>query len=172
MDCCLSRDYKLKQTLSDETEFAVIKCRTPEYSAKYIHALAYADDIALILESADPAESVLRNLELNSQQIGLSIEKKTKVLHLGYDSQQRNISLSNGIINGTCNTFNYRGIDTTKGSEVVHNRVLKARGGAHYLTPIFNSSATDVIKLRLFRSAVETILCLWLGISASFAIFM
>ena len=153
-------DYILRQTLSDETGFVVRKSRGTRYPAKYIHALAYADDIALISESADSAESVLRNLELNSQQIGLSInEKKTKVLHLGYVSQQRNISLSNGIIIGTCNNFNYLGIDTTKGSEVVYNRVLKAWGAAHHLTPIFNSSATDVIKLRLFRSAIETILC-------------
>ena len=75
-------DYILRQTLSDETGFVVRKSRSTRFLAKYIHALAYADDIALISESADSAEPVLRNLELNSQQIGLLLMRRRSRLSI------------------------------------------------------------------------------------------
>ena len=46
--------------------------------------IAYINCIALILESSDSAEAVLQKLDLNSQQISLSINKKTKVDHFEY----------------------------------------------------------------------------------------
>ena len=104
-------DYALKKTLQDDVGFVVRKRNGRRHPAIYIGVLSYADDICLLAESIDDVECSLHRLETSAAEIGLTINNKTKAMHLGQASD-RHVRFANGDPVDSCDQFEYLGVST------------------------------------------------------------
>ena len=128
------------------------------HPAVTLTALAYADDVAITIDSASGAESTLRRLQFHSEAIRLKLNAaKAKVLHVGYESDPDKILPFNGTTMDVCDIYNYLGLPTLSSKVVIHHRFAAAWSAIGKLRPMFHSTAPDALKIKLFKSAVETI---------------
>jgi hypothetical protein len=89
--------------------------------------------------------------------VGLGVNAtKTKVLHIGFDSSPP-LLLPTGEPIAVCEDYTYLGSRLMSPDGILAERRAQAWRGAYLLRPLFNSSARDALKVRLFRSAVEPI---------------
>ena len=121
-------------------------------------ALAYADDVAITSDSASGAERTLRRSQFHSEAIGLKLNAaKTKVLHVGYESDPEPILTVDRMTIDVCDIHNYLGLPTLS-SNVGSRQIFAAIWSAIVeLCPIFHLTVPDALKIKLFKSAVETI---------------
>ena len=69
----LQVDYILRQSLVDEDGFTLKLANGRRHPAVTLSALAYADDVAITGDSASGAESTLRQLQFQSEAVGLKL---------------------------------------------------------------------------------------------------
>ena len=144
-------DYALKKTLQNDVGFVVRKRNSRRHPAIYVGVFAYADDICLLAESIDDVECSLHRLETSAAEIGLTINyNKTKSMHLGQASV-RHVRFANGDPVGSCDKFEYLGVPTSNAETLFRSRLSMAWAAATKLRSIFNSNATDAIKIGLCR---------------------
>ena len=82
---------------------------------------------------------------------------KTKVLHVVYESDSEPILTLVGMTIEVCDIYNYLGLPTLSSIVVIRQRFAAACSAIGKLHPIFHSTAPDILKIKLFKSAVETI---------------
>ena len=106
-------------------------------------ALAYANDFAIASESASSAESTLRRLQFHSEASGLKLNAaKTKILHVGYESDPEPILTLDGT---TIDIYNYLGLPTLSSKVVIRLRFAAALSAIGKLRPMFHSMAPDAL---------------------------
>lgn len=121
-------------------------------------ALAYADDIALLCRDPPAAQRALTRLSEEAARVGLEVNaRKTKMLHFGFGDTPA-LLLPSGETIAFCENFTYLGSRVMIPDVILVERKAKAWRAAYLLRALFNSSARDALKVRLFRSAVEPIL--------------
>ena len=121
-------------------------------------ALAYAEDVAITSDSASGAESTLRRLQFHSEAIGLKLNAaKTKVLHVGYESDPKPILTLDGTTIDVCDIYNYLGLPTLSSKVFIRQRFATAWSAIGKLRPMFHSTVPDALIIKHFKSAVETI---------------
>ena len=112
-------DYILRQSLVDEDRFTLKPTNGRRHPAVTVTALSYADDVAITSDSASGAESTLRRLQFHSEAICFKLNAaKTKVLHVGYDSDPEPILILDGTTIDVCDINNYLGLPVTTGHPV------------------------------------------------------
>ena len=117
--------------------------------------LAYADDVAITTESANGADGTLRRLQFYSEAIGLKLN--AKVLHVGYESDPEPILTLHGTTIDVCEIHSYLGLPTLSSNVVIRQRFASAWLAIGVLRPMIHSMAPDALKIKLFKSAVETL---------------
>ena len=104
-------DCILRQSFVDEDRFTLKPANGCRHPAVTLTALAYADDVAIASNSASGAERTLRRLQFHSDAIGLKLNAaNTKVLHVGYESDDEPILTLDGTTIDVCDIYNYRGL--------------------------------------------------------------
>ncbi|KAL8586622.1 hypothetical protein ACOMHN_040130 [Nucella lapillus] len=153
-------DSVLRQTLREEDGFTVKWRQRSRHPETKLCALAHADDIAIILDTPDGAERTLHRLVSSASRVGLEINKpKTEVIHIGDSDSSGPTTFPCGRRVSECSEFKYLGVSTASPSHVVDARFDQAWSAMSALKPIFTSKVTERIKIRLFRAAIESILC-------------
>ena len=152
-------DYILRQSLVDEDGFTLKPANSRRHPAVTLTALACADDVAITSDSASGAESTIRRLQFHSEAIGRKLNAaKTKVLHVGYESDPEPILTLEGTTIDVCDIYNYFGLPTLSSKVVIRQRFFAAAWSAiGKLRPMFHSTAPNALKIKLFKSTVETI---------------
>ena len=118
-------DYILRQSLGDEDGFTVKPANGRKHPVFAFTALACADDVAINSDSARGAERILRRLQTHSEAIDLKLNAaKTKVLHVGYESDPEPILSLDGTAIDACDIYNYLGL-TTLSSNVVIRQIRR-----------------------------------------------
>ena len=136
-------NYILTQSLVDEDGFTFKPTNGRRYPGVRLTALAYADDVAITGESANGAESTLRRLQFYSEAIGLKLNAaKTKILHVGYESDPEPILTLDGM---TIDIYNYLGLPTLSSKIVIRLRFAAALSAIGKLRPMFHSMAPDAL---------------------------
>ena len=79
----------------------------------------------------------------------------TKVLHAGYESDPEPILTLDGTTIDVCHINNYLGLPTHSSKVVIRHIFFAAWSAIGKLRHRFNSTAPDVLKIKLFKSAVE-----------------
>ena len=119
--------------------------------------LAFADDIALMEDTVNKAESLLHKIEITTQNIGLFFNaSKTKAMHFNL-SLKSHIHAMNGDEIEKVDDFLYLG-GYTNSSREINTRIGKSWGALNSLEKIWNSHITTETKVRIFKSTVESIL--------------
>ena len=114
--------------------------------------------VAITSDSASGAERTLCRFQFHSEVIGLKLNAaKTKVLHVGYESDHEPILTLDGTTIDVCEIYKYLGLLTLSSKLVIHQRFVATWSTIGKLRPMFHSTAPDALKIKLFKLAVKTI---------------
>ena len=122
-----------------------------------IAELAFADDIALMEDTINIAESLLHKIETETHNIGLFLNaSKTEAMHLN-PSVKSHIHAMNGDEIEKVDDFLYLG-GYTNSSREINTRIGKSWGALNFREKIWSSRITTETEVRIFKSTVESIL--------------
>jgi hypothetical protein len=152
-------DLVLREALREDDGFVIANRISSRSLGCRLTCLGYADDIALTCCGPAAAQRALVRLAEESERVGLQINSnKTEVLHVGISATPPPIRMPDGQVIVECSEFTYLGVLVMDPEAAIESRKQKAWRASHQLRSIFTSCASDDVKLRLFRAAVEPIL--------------
>ena len=140
-------DYVLRTSIDKirENGFVLTKKRSKRYPAKTIIDANYADDLALLANTPNQAETLLHSLERAAAGIGLHINAH-KTEYMCY-KQTGNITTLDGASLRLVDKFTYLGSSVSSTENNIDTRLI-----------IWKSDLTDKMKRSFFQAAVVTIL--------------
>ena len=119
-------DYVLRTSIDNirENDFMLTKKRSRMYPAKTITDADYADDIALLANTPNQAETILHSLERAAAGIGLHVNAhKTEFMCF---NQKGDISTLNGTLLKLVDKFTYLGSSVSSIEKDIDTRLMKA----------------------------------------------
>ena len=139
-----------------ENSFELTKKRSRRYPAKTITDADYADDIAILANTPNQAETLLHSLERAAAGIGLRVNAhKTECMCY---NRTGDISTLHGTPLKLVDKFTYLGSSVSSTEKDVDTRLTKAWTAINWLLIIWKSDLTDKMKHRFFQAAVVSIL--------------
>ena len=126
------------------------------YPAKTITDADYADDIVILANTPDQAETLLYSLERAAAGIGLYVNAH-KTEYVCYN-QTADISTLDGIPLKLVDKFTYLGSSIESTEKDIDTRLTKAWTAINRLSIIWKSDLTDKMKRSFFQAAVTSIL--------------
>ena len=154
-------DYALRNAINGkeaELGLQISRKRSRRSPAKYVTDLDFADDIALISEEIQQAQSLLKRVEEACSEVGLRMNaKKTKVLQFN-QKQQAIITSKDGNVLEVVHDFKYLGSmmnDTDNDIKVRKGMTWRA---CNKMEKIWKTNLKRELKIRLLTSTVEAIL--------------
>ena len=147
-------DYVLRTSIDKirENGFELTKRRSKRYPAKTITDADYADDLALLANTPNQAETLLHSLERAAAGIGLHVNaNKTEYMCC-------NIATLDGASLKLVDKFTYLGSSVSSTEKDIDTRLTKAWTAIDRLSIIWKSDLTDKMKRSFFQAAVVSIL--------------
>ena len=151
-------DYVLRTSIDKikENAFELTKKRSRMYPAKTITDADYADDIAILANTPNQAETLLHSLERAAAGIGLHANPlKTEYMCF---NQTGDISTLDGSSLKLIDKFTYQGSSASSIEKDIDTRLTKAWTAIDKLSIIWKSDLTDKMKRSFFQAAVVFIL--------------
>ena len=139
-----------------ENGFQLTKKRSRRYPAKTITDTDYADDIAILANTPDQAETLLHSLEQAAAGIGLYVNAH-KTEYMCYN-QTGDISTLDGTPLKLVDKFTYLGSSVESTEKDIDTRLTKAWTAINRLSIIWKSDLTDKMKRSFFQAAITSIL--------------
>ena len=136
--------------------FELTKKRSWMYPAKTITEADYADDIAILANTPNQAETLQHSLERAAAGIGLYV-KAHKTEYMCFN-QTGDISTLDGTPLKLVDKFTYLGRSVASTEKDIDKRLTKAWTAIHRLSIIWKSDLTDKMKRSFFQAAVASIL--------------
>ena len=130
--------------------------KSRRYPATTITDADYADDIAILANTPDQAETLLHSLERAAASIGLHVNAH-KTEYMCYN-QTGDISTLEGTPLKLVNKFTYLGSSVESTEKDIETRLTKAWTAINRLSIIWKSDLTDKMKRSFFQAAVTSIL--------------
>ena len=151
-------DYVLRTSIDKikENGFELTKKRSKRYPATTIPDADYADDIAILANTPDQAETLLHSLERAAASIGLYVNAH-KTEYMCYN-QTGDISTLEGTPLKLVDKFTYLGSSVESTEKDIETRLTKAWIAINRLSIIWKSDLTDKMKRSFFQAAVTSIL--------------
>ena len=151
-------DYVLRTSIDKikENGFELTKKRSRRYPAKTITDADYADDIAMLANTPNQAETLLHSLERAATGIGLYVNAH-KTEYMCYN-QTGDISTLDGTPLKLVDKFTYIGSSVASTKKDIDTRLTKAWTAINRLLIIWKSDLTDKMKCSFFQAAVASIL--------------
>ena len=151
-------DYVLRTSIDKirENGFQLTKRRSKRYPAKTITDADYADDLALLANTPNQAETLLHSLERAAAGIGLHVNAN-KTEYMCYN-QTGNITTLDGASLKLVNKFTYLGSSVSSTEKDIDTQLTKAWTAIDRLSIIWKSDLTDKMKRSFFQAAVVSIL--------------
>ena len=151
-------DYVLRTSIDKikENGFELTKKRSRRYPATTITDADYADDIAILANTPDQAETLLHSLERAAASIGLYVNAH-KTEYMCYN-QTGDFSTLEGTPLKLVDKFTYLGSSVESTEKDIETRLTKAWTAINRLSIIWKSDLTDKMKHSFFQAAVTSIL--------------
>ena len=151
-------DYVLRTSIDNirEKGFVLTKKRSRRYPAKTITDADYADDIALLANTPNQAETLEHRLERAAAGIGLHVNaQKTEFMCF---NQKGDISTLDGTSLKLVDKFTYLGSNVSSTEKDIDTQLTKAWTAINRLSTIWKSNLSDKMKRSFFQAAVVSIL--------------
>ena len=151
-------DYVLRTSIDKirENGFELTKKRRRRYPSKIITDDDYTDDIAILANTPNQAETLLHSLERAAIGIGLHVNAhKTEYMCF---NQAGDISTLEGTSLKLVDKFTYLGSSVSSTEKDIDTRLTKAWTAIDKLSIIWKSNLTDKVKCSFFQVAVVSIL--------------
>ena len=139
-----------------ENSFELTKKRSRRYPAKTITDADYADDIAILANTPNQAETPLHSLERAAVGIGLH-DNAHKMEYMCYN-QASDISTQDGTSLKLVDKFTYLGSSVSSTEKDIDTRLTKAWTANDRLSIIWKSDLINKMKRSFFQAAVVSIL--------------
>ena len=153
----MDRSQKLiNPFVSETTEFAYFCKSGRRCPAKTITDAEYADDIAILANTPNQAETLLHSLKRAATGIGLHVSAH-KTEYMCYN-QTGDISTLGGTPLKLLDKFTYLGSSVSSTEKDIDTRLTKAWTAIDRLSIIWRSDLTDKMKRSFFQAAVVSIL--------------
>ena len=151
-------DYVLRASIDKirENGFELTKKRSKRYPTKTITDADYADDLTLLANTPNQAETLLHSLERAAAGIGLHVNAH-KTEYMCYN-QTGNITTLDGASLRLVDKFTYLGSSVSSTENDIDTRLTKAWTAIDRLSIIWKSDLTDEMKRSFFQAAVVSIL--------------
>ena len=151
-------DYVLRTSIDKirEKGFELTKKRSRKHPAKTITDADYADDIAILANTHNQAETLLHSLERAATGICLHVNAH-KTEYICYD-QTGDITTLDGHLLKLVDKFTYLGSNVSSTEKDIDTRLTKAWTANDRLSIIWKSDLTDKMKRSFFQAAVVSIL--------------
>ena len=151
-------DYVLRTSIDKirENSFELTKKRSWRYRAKTITDADYADDIAILANTPNQAETLLHSLERAATGICLHVNIH-KTEYMCYN-QTGDISTLDGTSLKLVDKFTYLGSSVSSTEKDIDTWLTKAWTALDRLSIIWRSDPTDKMKRSFFQAAVVSIL--------------
>ena len=151
-------DYALRTSIDKirENGFELTKKRNRRYPAKTITDADYADDIAILANTLNQAETLQHSLERAAAGIGLYVNAH-KTEYMCYN-QTGDISTLDGTPLKLDDKFTFLGSSVTSTEKDIDTWLTKAWRAINRLSIIWKSDLTDKMKRSFFQAAVVSIL--------------
>ena len=145
-------DYVLRTSIDKikENGFELTKKRSRRYPATTITDADYADDIAILANTPDQAETLLHSLERAAASIGLHVNAH-KTEYMCYN-QTGDISTLEGTPLKLVDKFTYLGSSVELTEKDIETRLTKAWTAINRLSTIWKSDLTDKMKRSFFQA--------------------
>ena len=139
-------DYVLRTSIDKikENSFELTKKRSRRHPAKTITDINYADDIAILANTPNQAETLLHSLEWAATGIGLHVNAH-KTEYMCYN-QTGDITTLDGTPLKLVDKFIYLGNSISSTEKDIDTRLTKARTTINRLLIIWKSDLTDKMK--------------------------
>ena len=146
-------DYVLRTSIDKIREncFELTKKRSRRYPAKTITDADYADDIAILANTSDQAETLLHSLERAAAGIGPYVNAH-KTEYMCYN-QTGNTSSLEGTPLKLVDKFTYLGFSVKSTEKDIETRLTKAWTAINRLLIIWKSDLTYKIKTQFFQGS-------------------
>ena len=151
-------DYVLKTSIDKirENGFVLTKKRSRRHPAKTITDTDYADDIAILENTPNKAETLLHSLEQAATSIDLHVNAhKTDYM---CNNQTGDITILNGTPLKLVGKFTYLGSSVSSTEKDIDTRLMKAWTAIDRLSIIWKSDLTDKMKRSFFQAVLVSIL--------------
>ena len=154
-------DYVMRSAVGGKEEalgFTLTPRKSRRVAPVKVTDLMFADDIALLTDEIDQAQTFVNNLETEAQKVGLHINaSKTEFMQFNQPKEESLLAKSGQSIKSTDN-FKYLGAWMANTEKDMSVRKALAWQACHKLTKVWKSSLSRNIKIRLFVATVETVL--------------
>ena len=151
-------DYVLRTSIDKirENGFELTKKRSKRYPAKTITDADYADDLTLLADTPNQAQTLLHSLERAAAGIGLHVNAH-KTEYMCYN-QTGNITTLDGASLKLVDKFTYLGSSVSSTKKDIDTQLTKACTAIDRLSIIWKSDLTNKMKHSFFQAAVVSIL--------------
>ena len=151
-------DYVLRTPIDKikENGFELTKKRSKRYPATTITDADYADDIAILANTPDQAETLLHSLERAAASLGLYVNAH-KTEYMCY-TETGDISTLKGTPLKLVDKFPFLGSSVESTEKDIETRLTKAWTAINRLSIIWKPHLTDKMKHSFFQAAVTSIL--------------
>ena len=151
-------DYVLRTSIEKirENSFELTKKRSRRFPTKTITDADYADDIALLANTPNQAETLLHSLERAAAGIGPHVNAH-KTEYMCYN-QTGDITTLDRTALKLVDKFTYLGNSVSSTEKDIDTRLTKAWTAVDRLSIIWKSDLTDKMKRSFFQAAVVSIL--------------
>ena len=151
-------DYVLRTSIDKirENGFKLTKKRSRRYPTKTITNANYADDISILANTPNQAETLLHSLEWAAAGIGLHVNAH-KTEYMCYN-QTGDFSTLDGTSLKLVDKFTYLGSGISSTEKDIDTQLTKAWTAIDRLSIIWKSDLTDKMKRCFFQAAVVSIL--------------
>ena len=153
---CLDNVLRTSIDKIRENGFELTKKRRRRYPAKTITDADYADDIALLANTPNQAETLLHSLEQAAAGIGLHVNAH-KTEYMCYKQTGDGTTLDGASLK-LVDKFTYLGSSVSSTEKDIDTRLTKAWTVIYRLSIIWKSDLTDKRKRSFFQAAVVSIL--------------
>ena len=151
-------DYVLRTSIDKirENGFELTKKRSRMYPVKTITDADFPDDVAILANTPDQAETLLHSLERAAASIGPYVNAH-KTEYMCYN-QTEDISTLEGTPLKLVDKFTYLGSSIESTEKDIETRLTKVWAAINWLLIIWKSDLTDIMKRSFFQAEVTSIL--------------
>ncbi|MCP4491873.1 MAG: reverse transcriptase family protein [Gammaproteobacteria bacterium] len=152
-------DYVLRQSMKEDYGLTLIQRRTARVPGLTVTDLDYADDLSLLSDSLEKAQSLLNELETAAATVGLHVNAtKTEFMLINIDEPDPAITTLNGSSLKEVQDFKYLGSYIADSKKDFNTRKGQAWNACNKLQKIWNSKISRAAKLKFFKACVEPVL--------------
>ena len=156
----IALDYALRCAIKgreEELGFTLERRRSRRIQPVILTDLDFADDKALVSDTANKAQDLLFAVERECKNIGLQLNsRKTKVMTFNTDNV--NLNTMDGTELQATNNFEYLGSWIASTEQDIRIRRALAWRALHSMRRVWKSNLRDDLKRRLFIATVESVL--------------